>query len=155
MSKRGIWVPYVTPTIKYVPAFGLGYGTVVSIDVWWHRIGDRCIVQGECQIGTAAADVSTISLPMNSRIDSTRFSSGAPAIVGICSADTAADTSSFYVLVNPGASTFVQLGNSIGVASTNPMLIQNVGSIIGNNIRISFQFNVPVAGWSAMRRVWV
>jgi hypothetical protein len=139
-----------TNWVAYTPTLSAGFGTPTGVSVFWKRQGDRLLVKGSFTNGTTAASLGTISLPSGLAIDSAKVGVSNTDVqpgpgVGILTTTT---TNQYAMLVTAlGTQTDrVYLGNAINVA--NKLTPSNVDGVIASSVFTTFEFSVPISGWS-------
>lgn len=133
----------------FVPS---GFGTTTNNNFWYRRVGDSLQVRGTFSSGTPAASLAAIALPSGYVVDSTKFSSTTDIQrVGIANSLVSAaagsytngygltafydgsDTANIYLAYQTASQVFVKVNGNSLVGATDP---------------ISFEFLVPIVGWS-------
>ena len=127
-----------------------GLGTAVLLSCLSRRIGDTIYIKGSFQTGTTSLVTSSISLPSGITIDSTKLPTLISQALGTYYVQ-AASLAQIYP-ANAGTIFFdttdtskVYFANQVG---TNSFVKVTGSSSIPSNTNISFDFTVPVVGWS-------
>jgi hypothetical protein len=143
--------PAVSDWVTYTPTVA-GSGGISNVSIWYKRIGDTLLVRGVYTVGTVTGTSASISLP-SVTIDSTKFSSAtATQLVGI---GNNLPSSAAGVYTNGVGHAYFYDGsdtNNIYIAyQTNTHAYQKIGgsSLWSSGDTSSFQFSVPIAGWSS------
>jgi hypothetical protein len=143
------WTAY-TPTVS-------GLGSTSNLSAFYRRVGDSLEVQGYVTIGSPAASLVSFTLPSGLLIDSSK--------VPVSNTTSAQGHSVGYIWGNDGSSGGVSepivlvtaTGTSTSLvyagksgATANQLIPANGNAIYTNsNDPISFNFRVPIAGWTA------
>jgi len=132
-SESGDWVDY-TPITQ-------GLGTVTLDNVQWRRDGPDLKVRGYLTTGTGTAVEAQIGLPSGLTIDSV----GSNVVLsGNCGRAT--NSSATWGILATDGDTYVNIGQNISGSSS--ILVPILGTAVGNAARISFNFKVPIDGWT-------
>lgn len=143
------WTAY-TPTIS-------GLGSTSNLSAFYRRVGDTLQVTGWVTIGSPAASLVTITLPSGLLIDNTKIpvsnttSTQGQAVGYIWGNDGSSGGVSepIVLLTATGTSTALIYAGKSG-ATANQLIPANGNAIYTNsNDPISFQFSVPISGWTA------
>ena len=135
----------------YTPTFSAGFGTVTNPNCFHQRRGHNLFVKCFPTSGTTAASIGAISLPSGLTIDSniikaTNTTSGPGQIVGLYNSTTGGSNNLWIVSALGTSNTNVYLGGVLNGAT--PLTPVNVGSVLANTTQFSFEFSVPIQGWS-------
>lgn len=138
----------ITDAVAYTPTF-TGFGTVTNIKVKSQRIGDSLRVFGYFQTGTNTGVEARMTLgyggvDSNVNIDTAKI--GNTVIIG--SAASTESGSATYFLTAPlsGTTNYIKFGRQ---TSTATVTAAANGNAWANNVYISFDLLVPIAGWSS------
>jgi hypothetical protein len=123
-------------------------------DFFW-RVGDRLFCHGAGTAGSSAASVFTIALPSGLAIDYSKVSNTAnTAVVGAIVSEDGTNASAFstashgpYLLFTDGSTTGLIYGASS--TSSNALSKGNGNNIIVATGSYSYEYNVPITGWSS------
>lgn len=135
--------------------FSSGFGTPTQVNIQSRRVGDSLEVYGTIEIGTVGADTCSIQLPPGLIINSSKISSNTNAqILG-----------NWFGRSNSGGGVFAYASSGVLFydGTTNDKVfvtyLQGVtpyefektatNAFLGNNFGFTFEFKVPIAGWSA------
>jgi hypothetical protein len=150
----GLWLlsqgPPITDTTSTTTLTPNNFGTISLASYFYYRHADRGHFYGSFKSGTEAAATASISLPTGLVIDSSKLTTTVAQRVGEFSqVRTAAgptnsppwdlfydgsDTAKVYVAFQTGSNVFTKV---------------NASALISNNDSVSFEFDVPVVGWSS------
>lgn len=139
---------FVGNAVAYTPTF-TGLGTVTNIDFKYYQVGPRMRVIGSALIGTVSTSVASITLPPGTSVDSS-IGSGVK-MVGRWTSDstTVNHLKDFAVLANSGSGNVLGLSTIDYNSALNPLNAQPANQIIISNLNVSFDFDVPIQGWSS------
>lgn len=136
-----------TPTIT-------GFGTVTNNSAVWSRIGDKLYVRGSFTSGTPAAAPGRIGLP-NVNIDTNKLGTSQKATLGSFTRATPstsvmpATSLGPWILTNDNTVTSsVATSTNVGTGA-NHYQLTNGNTITSSGDDISYEFTVPIAGWSS------
>lgn len=132
----------VTDWQSYTPTY-TGFGSVVTTDMWYRRVGDSVEVLGRFTAATATATEARVSIPSGLTIDATKVATG--RVVGYFASSTAPSTTSDQHLVGAGGNNYVTFSwenSGSGVGNLNANAITSTGVV-------HIKFIVPVTGWSS------
>lgn len=142
--------PAMNDWVAYTPTF-TGFGTVSSVAVYSRRVGGSLEVQGNFVSGTPTGVTAKITLGYNGAnanvtLDSTLTS----GIAGIITA-SAASTTLFggYVFNSSGSNNYVTFSTQTSTTTIPNGAPINGNSLVGTGTTVSFQFSVPIVGWSS------
>lgn len=132
----------------YTPTF-TGLGTVASVDFRWRRIGSSVQVTGSVTAGTVSGSPATVTLPAGLSVDL-----GIGSQVKIfgrwaTNSTTTANYKDMTVIANNTS------GNAMGLSvvdyssTLSALSTQNGNALIASSLVLSFDFTVPIAGWSS------
>lgn len=128
-----------------------GFGTLVVKKFFQRRSGDTLFVRGIITAGTTAASTASISLPSGMALDSaklpafvTRLGTGEQIVSG---AGGTLSTSNRFVLFYDGSDTSKIYITYAGGSSVYTK--QNGSTLLGSGDSMSFEFAIPVAGYSS------
>lgn len=130
-----------------------GVGTPTSVSVWGQRVGDSLVVYGKSLSGTPTGVPFTLNLPNGWTIDANKITSSSNSLrVG-------------YLERNNGTGSFPSSGSGpypvffdgstldklfICTSSASSLYsAQNGNGVVASGDNFSFQFTVPILGWSA------
>ena len=139
----------ITDWQSYTPTF-TGFGTVSNAAFYYRRVGSDIQVRGTVTTGTVTATQAQITLPSgltsaSSTIISSTYESGFfhPDL-------TSAQYSNGTVLVT-ASQAYVTLGMTAGGTSfgNSSLVAQNGTVVLGNALKYSFNFSVPIQGFSS------
>jgi len=123
-------------------------------DVRQQRIGDRLFVWGKFTSGTPSAAIASIQLPAGTVIDSSKLTSASQVQkLGTLVVTTSATNS--FAGANPGPFVVFYDGSTtdrlfIASSTTSSVLVEsNASAISVLNSVVSFDFTVPILGWSS------
>lgn len=142
--------PAMSDWVAYTPTF-TGFGSVTSVTVWSRRVGGSLEVQGNFVSGTPTAVAAKITLGYNGgnanvTLDSTLTS----GVTGILTASAASSTLfGGYVCNNSGSNNYVTFGTQTSGTTIPNSTPINGNSLVGTGTTVSFQFSVPIVGWSS------
>lgn len=141
----------IGPATTYSPSInGQGFGTPTSTSFFYQRMGDSIKVYGFFVTGTVAAAVFAVPLPTGLTIDTTKVKANTTAQAGQDIGkweSAAANASGTIITATTSSTTSVYFGGQYAGAVT---LTPTNGSTLTNSTTgLSFQFTVPVSGWSA------
>lgn len=150
------WQTGLTPTLN-------GLGTVTSPTYEWRRVGDSLEMRGTFTTGTVSgAIVASISMPSGIVIDSSKLSSSSAGTkVGESFSPTAA---TIYIYPGAGGSSepsqvlFYDGSDTAKIyfsfrMSSSTFNKDNASGIFSSSRPVTFNFSVPVVGWSAINTV--
>ena len=131
-----------------------GFGSTTNLSCWRRRVGDSYQYRGTFKAGTVAAAPGIIQLPSTETIDTTKFSSTANVQrVGFCQDITSSGTATNSYAGNPSdlfydgsTSNQVFLGQQ---TQSSAYTKRNVNVWADNNDAFTFEFTVPIAGFSS------
>lgn len=139
----------ITDWAKYTPnaAVNQGFGTIVSDDLYWRRIGSNIEVRGSFTTGTTTSSEARLALP-NGLITTTDVVQN--SISGTYGRSALAAIHGGFILKQNGVSyvLFSHAGtfSNTSIISTNPDAGNNAG---GTGERITIMLSIPIQGWSS------
>jgi len=136
----------VSDWLEYTPTFQ-GFGTPTNVKFFYRRNGASLDVYGSFIVGVTSATEPRIGLP-NSLTIAISNTSNAVNIVGQFARGSATTLTSFSVLATNGDN-FVNLGTNLSGNSALALIAPAASSIIGDGESVSFEFSVPIQGWSS------
>lgn len=140
----------ITDAIVYTPT--IGGVTTSSLSAYYERLGDSIHIWGFGVTSTTSSASLSFSLPPGLSLDTSKISvqnntSNPGMIVGMnaCSGGTNADS---FLVTAPATSTTAVY--ACGSFASSTMLTPSTSAILYNNGQpFSFDFTVPIAGWSS------
>lgn len=130
------------------------FGTTTNSKFLQRRVGDTAIFRGEFRAGTTAASTASILLPSGLVIDSTKLTTETNAqIVGVANLIVAGGATEIYS-TNSGLVLFYDGSDTSRVyvssqAASNQLAKENGTAFMTSGDNMSFEFSVPIAGWSS------
>lgn len=129
-----------------------GFGTTTQNLVHWQRIGDRMLIQGYFKSGTITATPGAFYLPSGYSIDYSKLTTTTNVqkvgeVSRVNTSGTPTSTSIFTLFADGTTTNKVFWTNDD--AASNQYVARNVNDISATNDGITFNFNVPIAGWSS------
>ena len=140
---------FVTDWEEYTPIIG-GLGTVTGLDFYSCRVGENLTVKGKLTTGTPTASAVEIGLPNGLSISSRSLPTGVND-AGTFILDSNAPQNGGIVLASRGDS-FVNVSPPVirgAIANYNVFQIVDGNGVANPSTTISFEFSVPIQGWSA------
>lgn len=137
--------PVVTDPKFYVPQNTNGFGVIVNPLVMYWREGRFLHVNGRFVSGTNAAVEAQIGLPSGLVIDDVIIPSR--NLVGIYERNLVDGTVADYHVLAAGGDNFVNIGRRD--TSVSGLAPANGNQVISSSQAASFDFKVPIQGWSA------
>lgn len=141
-----------TPWTAYTPTV-TGLGTIVTVAMFYRRVGDSIEIAGSFGTGTAAGTAITISLPSGISWDTAKvgtteyFTCGTMArVAGTVNPNHPSASGGPFVLYPRAAVTSVSVAKA---TSSGQWSAANGTDIFGNTEFATVQFTLPVAGWGA------
>lgn len=146
-----------TPEVAYTPTFGAGMGTPTNVNVKYWRVGNYIYVRGFATTGTVAANVGSISLPVENgtqlHIDTNKLSkANATSATGQKVGSWYASGSSNYIgsllTATTTSTSVVYFSGNASSTLLNTATTSFSGNVMGTGTDFSFDFAVPVLEWA-------
>lgn len=152
-----------TPVTNETAATGITSASFGATDISYQnwRVGDKLKVRGHFRVGTPTASLAKISLPSGLSIDVTKqtisqthiFGSWVRGVDATSIAMASSGIGPRVIVINstdPLNVQFATLSNANGgVNPSSNFTVQNANAIAASNDQISFEFEVPILGWSS------
>lgn len=144
-----------TDTLVFSPSVGAGFGTPTNNNLSYWRDGDRLRGLGFFTVGTVAAAVGSIGIPTNLVLDTTKLTQSANTTAAAGQKvggyfENAASNGMGCIVTAPGTSTtLIYAGSNFGAPSTVLIPSSSVsGNVASSGIAFSYDFDIPIVGWS-------
>lgn len=140
----------ITNPQPYTPVV-TGLGTITGVDVSYRQVGGFLEVTGRVTAGTPSATALYIGLPSGFSMP-TRTTSQQ---VGIGTRSSGAANANKDIIILNGSFSTTQVGVSLRdtTAVIDPIVVQNGDTIFGSGNVFTFQFSVPILGWSSSQQL--
>lgn len=133
-----------------------GFGTPSSLSYWWRRVGSEMQLRGSANAGTTTASLGEIPLPSSYSIGTTSLASTTRNFLGLLwrgngpsSQYASTITGPFPIIENTATSTTSVFFTVAPNSSADFGAGTGGSTAFGSGDFMSWEFSVPIAGWSA------
>jgi len=138
----------ITDPIQYTPSSANSSYTLTSSDVFFHRKGNACVLEGRFQINTDSSTEFRLLLPNGYSVSNQITSK---TIVGVLTAYTSAATWKEFHLMAVGGNNYLTVtiwGDKDSSNNPEDNLLANTYSFAGKVFSI-FSCSIPIQGWGS------